>query len=899
MLKVRTGLAIGLLAQLAVLIALAATVTLGPLGWLVGTSCGVITNLLLARGLLRAGAVGMGPADRVTLARATLVGGIAALIADSLAGPISVPTLVSLAAVALVLDAVDGWVARRTGTVSSLGARFDMEVDAFLILILSIYVVRLTGDWWVLAIGAARYFFVVAGWLQPWLRGALPPRYWRKVVAATQGIVLTIVAADVLPGWLSTTALAMSLALLAESFGRDVWWLWAHRARTTADVRSPAVTETVVDTADHAAAGSAAAAASPSLVAAGGPRHRAAHRSSGNPGSAIPSTIRGVAAGVVTLLGCLLLWFALLAPDDIHQLTPVAFLRLPVEGLVIVAIALMLPATARRVFAVVVGVVLGLLTLVKFFDMGFYAAFDRPFNPVTDWSYADSAFGVLGDSIGRTGAIAAVVGAAVIALALLIGMPLALLRLSRLAAEHRRMSQRSVAVLGAVWVAFAVFGAQIAQGAPLASASAAGLTMDQLQQVRAGIADQEVFAAAVADDPFAAGPTPPAAVAAPVTTAVEAPTAPDAAVGVPLIGVAAASPLAAVATTPSPIPSPTVPTTTAAEAVPGSELLTALRGKDVIIAFVESYGRVAFQDPSMSQQIAGTLDAGTDQLTRAGFAARSAFLTSSAFGGGSWLAHATCQSGLWIDSQQRYDQLVASDRLTLSSAFKRAGWRTVGDVPSNEKEWPEGSSFYHYDQIYDERNVGYTGPSFSYASMPDQYILHAFQRLELAQPDRGPVMAEIDLVSSHAPWAPLPRTVEWNEVGDGSIFDGMPEEGQDPNVVLADSTLTKAAYAESIQYSVNTLISFVQNYGNDNLVLIMLGDHQPATNVTGEAPSHDVPISIIAHDPTVLDRISGWNWQAGLRPDPQAPVWPMDAFRDRFLTAYGPAGDPRPHSAPR
>jgi hypothetical protein len=324
-----------------------------------------------------------------------------------------------------------------------------------------------------------------------------------------------------------------------------------------------------------------------------------------------------------------------------------------------------------------------------------------------------------------------------------------------------------------------------------------------------------------------------------------------------------------------------------AEASPGSELLTSLRGKDVIIAFVESYGRVAFQDPTMSPQIAATLDAGTGMLAQAGFAARSGFLTSSAFGGGSWLAHATLQSGLWIDSQQRYDQLVASDRLTLSGAFKRAGWRTVADVPSNETVWPEGASFYHYDQIYDEGNVGYAGPAFSYASMPDQYILSAFQRLELGQPGRGPVMAEIDLVSSHAPWAPLPTMVDWNDVGDGSIFDGMPDAGQDPNVVWADSTLTKAAYAESIQYSLNTLVSFVQNYGDPNLVMIVLGDHQPVTNVTGESPSHDVPISIIAHDPTVLDKISGWNWQAGLRPDPQAPVWPMDTFRDRFLIAYG------------
>ena len=96
--------------------------------------------------------------------------------------------LVTLAVVALALDAVDGWVARRTGTASPLGARFDGEVDAFLILVLSVYVARSAGAW-VLAIGAARYAFLAAGWLLPWMREPLPPRYWRKVVAATQGIV--------------------------------------------------------------------------------------------------------------------------------------------------------------------------------------------------------------------------------------------------------------------------------------------------------------------------------------------------------------------------------------------------------------------------------------------------------------------------------------------------------------------------------------------------------------------------------------------------------------------------------------------------------------------------------------------------------------------------------------
>ena len=140
----------------------------------------------------------LGPASWVTLARATLAVGVAALAADSFTHDTPVALLVTLAAVALALDAADGWVARRTGTATALGARFDGEVDAFLILALSVYVAPVYGAW-VLAIGAARYVFLAGEWLLPWMRAPLPPRRWRRVVAATQGIVLTVAAAEVLP----------------------------------------------------------------------------------------------------------------------------------------------------------------------------------------------------------------------------------------------------------------------------------------------------------------------------------------------------------------------------------------------------------------------------------------------------------------------------------------------------------------------------------------------------------------------------------------------------------------------------------------------------------------------------------------------------------------------------
>ena len=225
---VRWGPVVGALIQVLFLAVLDLTAGLGLSGWAAGVAYTAVLAVALDRGLRRAGVSRLRPADRVTMARAILVGGVTALVADSLSDrPTPVAVLVSMAAVALALDGLDGYVARRTGTASELGARFDMEVDAFLIFVLSVFLVRPYGAW-VLAIGGMRYAFVVAGWVLPWMGGRLPPRQWRKVVAATQGIVLTVVAAGVLPDVLAVVAVAAALALLVESFGRDVLWLLNH-----------------------------------------------------------------------------------------------------------------------------------------------------------------------------------------------------------------------------------------------------------------------------------------------------------------------------------------------------------------------------------------------------------------------------------------------------------------------------------------------------------------------------------------------------------------------------------------------------------------------------------------------------------------------------------------------
>ena len=223
----RNCLSASLVALVVLLAVLGVAPGIGLVGWAAGLTCGTALSVAVARSASNGRVEAFGPADLVTLTRATLSCGVAALVADSFVREVPAWTLVALAAVALALDTVDGQVARRTGTASRFGARLDGEADAFLMLVLSVYVARGVGVW-VLAIGAVRYPFAIAGWVLPWMRAQLPPRYWRKVVTATAGLALTFAAAEIAARE-ATYALVLALVLLAESFGRDVWWLWRHR----------------------------------------------------------------------------------------------------------------------------------------------------------------------------------------------------------------------------------------------------------------------------------------------------------------------------------------------------------------------------------------------------------------------------------------------------------------------------------------------------------------------------------------------------------------------------------------------------------------------------------------------------------------------------------------------
>jgi phosphatidylglycerophosphate synthase len=762
---IRLAALLGMLATAALLGVVAATAGLGVAGWVTGLVTGAAAAGLLVAARRRSDQPAVLPADWVTLTRLVLIAGVTALVADSFSRPAPVTALVTLSAVALALDAVDGQVARRTGTATPLGARIDGEADAFLILVLSIAVARDYG-WWVLAIGAARYAFLLAGWLAPWLRAPLPPRFWRKVVAAVQGVVLTVAASGVTSRLAGMIAVAVALLLLAESFGRDVLWLY----RTSAS-----------------------------------PRARRAVRFT------------------IAALALALLWFTLLLPDRIYQISLGAFVRVPIELLVLLALALVLPPWPRRIVAIIAGFLFSLLIFAKFLNMGYYDLLNRAFNPVTDWAEINQARGVLQDAIGAKLTFVAAIVLVIGLLLLVAAIIAAAIHLTAVAARHRRGTVRGLAALTAVWGLSAGLSLQLIPGSPIASASETSLAVAQVHATQAALADPRVFGQAIhSADPEAA--------------------------------------------------------------IPASNLLTGLRGKDVLIVFVESYGQVAVQGTSFSSGIDAVLRQQQDMLTRAGWSTESAWAGSPTSGGVSWLAHSTVQSGLWVNTQQRYDELLASQRFTLSDAFNKAGWHTVLDDPE-DTPWATAKSFYHYAQVYNRSNVGYHGPSFSYSAMPDQYTYAEFQRLELT-PGHKPVMAQIATTSSHTPWVPLPSMVPWNQVGNGSIFDSQRGTAADVARVWSNTNTVRQFFSQSIQYSMTALTSWVTELNDPNLVLILLGDEQPHSTISGNAPNNEVPISIITRAPSVLKQMSSWHWQDGLLPTSSAPLEPMDAFRNQFLNTF-------------
>jgi hypothetical protein len=298
---------------------------------------------------------------------------------------------------------------------------------------------------------------------------------------------------------------------------------------------------------------------------------------------------------------------------------------------------------------------------------------------------------------------------------------------------------------------------------------------------------------------------------------------------------------------------------------------------------VESYGSVTYDRREFALALRPARERIAEALEHTGRSVVSAFVTSPTFGGQSVLAHLSLLSGIEVRDSTRYALLMTQKRATLVSAFKEAGYRAIAVMPGTQQAWPEGA-FYGFDAIYDAPKLAYRGPQVGWFGIPDQYTLAALDTKELRSHPRKPLFIFFPTVSTHAPFQPTPpMQPDWQRVLTPQPYDTAPLEqalAQRP-----DWTHMGQGYVGSVEYFFNVLASYLRERPADDLLLVVLGDHQPAANVSGEGAPWDVPVHIISSRPEVLQAMQSHGFREGLTPTRrdvgtmnQLAPWLLDAF---------------------
>ena len=324
--------------------------------------------------------------------------------------------------------------------------------------------------------------------------------------------------------------------------------------------------------------------------------------------------------------------------------------------------------------------------------------------------------------------------------------------------------------------------------------------------------------------------------------------------------------------------------TQTADAGPGT--LAKLKGHNVLILFVESYGRASLDNPLYAPTQLATLLKAQAQLASQGLAMRSGWLDAPTLGGQSWLSHSTLATGLWINNQGRYRAMLASPRNTLFHDARTAGFETVAIMPAMRMTWPDGA-YFGFDRIYQSSDLGYKGDPFNWVLVPDQFALAALDRLERNHAQENPerhLFVQVALSSSHAPFTPVPELLPWDELGNGTVFNDMAASGDTPEQVWSDANRVREQYRLAVNYSLRTVFDYVSRHASEPDLVIVVGDHEPAPFISGHASTH-VPIHVIG-PPALLQNIDTWDWSTGLVPDEAVKPWRMDRFRQRFVDAF-------------
>jgi hypothetical protein len=321
------------------------------------------------------------------------------------------------------------------------------------------------------------------------------------------------------------------------------------------------------------------------------------------------------------------------------------------------------------------------------------------------------------------------------------------------------------------------------------------------------------------------------------------------------------------------------------ESPPLASDLARLRGADVFVIFLESYGAATYDRPEHLTRLAPARDALAAAAAATGRGVMSAFVASPTFGGASWLAHASLLSGVEVRDGDAYNLLMTERRRTLVRTFGERGYRTVALMPGLRQDWREGAAFYGFDEIYDAGRLDYRGPEFGWWRIPDQYALARLDRLEVAPRPRLPLFVFFPTITSHAPFRPVPPyQPDWERLLGERPY--APEVERALQGYRAEWQNLEPAYADSVSYALEWLGGYLRERRDADLVLVVLGDHQPPVGVGGERPSWEVPVHVIAKRGPLLQALLAEGFVAGVAP--QRPrIGGMDDLTRLLMRAFG------------
>jgi hypothetical protein len=252
-------------------------------------------------------------------------------------------------------------------------------------------------------------------------------------------------------------------------------------------------------------------------------------------------------------------------------------------------------------------------------------------------------------------------------------------------------------------------------------------------------------------------------------------------------------------------------------------------------------------------------------------------------GGQSWLAHATLATTIQVADQLQYEIIFTQHPKTMARFFRDAGYRTTLVQPGTTRPWPKWE-FYQFENHYFAADFDYAGPSFAWASMPDQYVLDFVRRNEIEKQKR-PLFVQYALVSSHAPWSHLPQVVDdWSKIGNGDIYNRL-EIIRYP-ITWPDFDNAAEAYVASIMYDFDVLRRYIADYVRDDSLVILLGDHQPVREVSGADENHGVPIHVLSRDKKLVEPFLARGYVPGIRPRVDEERAPMREFLVNLLEDF-------------